>query len=135
MHLCFLFLIVRGITSLHLNLEAAYRASVPNQFQKDFIELDRRVNLLYSALEGKIMRIFPLPNDENNKWVSFPELNEANFTGKDSLYVRNILPLYFQSLRLAQQDKDYDQANDLLESIYGFQKKFGSEVLPSEDRS
>ena len=123
-----------GNYKLAPQLEAAYRASVPNQFQKDFIELDRRVNLLYSALEGKIMRIFPLPNDENNKWVSFPELNEANFTAKDSLYVRNILPLYFQSLRLAQQDKDYDQADNLLESIYGFQKKFGSEILPSEDR-
>jgi cytochrome c-type biogenesis protein CcsB len=123
-----------GNYKLAPQLEAAYRASVPNQFQKDFIELDRRVNLLYSALEGKIMRIFPLPNDENNKWVSFPELNEANFTGKDSLYVRNILPLYFQSLRLAQQDKDYNQADNLLESIYGFQKKFGSEVVPSEER-
>ena len=123
-----------GNYKLSPQLEAAYRASVPNQFQKDFIELDRRVNLLYSALEGKIMRIFPLPNDENNKWVSFPELNEANFTGKDSLYVRNILPLYFQSLRLAQQDKDYNQADNLLESIYGFQKKFGSEVVPSEER-
>ena len=123
-----------GNYKLAPQLEAAYRASVPNQFQKDFIELDRRVNLLYSALEGKIMRMFPLPNDENNKWVSFPELNEANFTGKDSLYVRNILPLYFQSLRLAQQDKDYNQADNLLESIYGFQKKFGSEVMPSEER-
>ena len=124
----------QGNYKLASQLEAAYREAVPNQFQKDFIELDRRVNLLYSALEGKIMRIFPLPNDENNKWVSFPELKEANFTGKDSLYVRNILPLYFQSLRLAQQDNDYTQAESLLESIYGFQKKFGSEVLPSEDR-
>jgi hypothetical protein len=92
------------------------------------------VNLLYSALEGKIMRIFPIPNDSNNKWVSYPELGEANFRGKDSLYVKNILPLYFQSLRLAQQDKDYTQATNLLESIYGFQKRFGSEVLPSEDK-
>ena len=115
-------------------LEEAYRAAVPNQFQKDFIEVDKRVNLLYSALEGKIMRIFPIPNDSNNKWVSYPELGEANFTGKDSLYVKNILPLYFQSLRLAQQDKDYTQATNLLESIYGFQKRFGSEVLPSEDK-
>ncbi len=115
-------------------LEKAYRAAVPNQFQKDFIEVDKRVNLLYSALEGKIMRIFPIPNDSNNKWVSYPELGEANFTGKDSLYVKNILPLYFQSLRLAQQDKDYTQATNLLESIYGFQKRFGSEVLPSEDK-
>ena len=123
----------QGNYKLATPLEEAYRAALPNQFQKDFIELDRRVNLLYSALEGKVMRIFPIPNDKNNKWVSFPELTEANFTGKDSLYVRNILPLYFQSLRLAQNDNDYKQADNLLESIYGFQKKFGSEVLPSKD--
>ena len=115
-------------------LEAAYLAAVPNQFQKDFIEVDKRVNLLYSALEGKIMRIFPIPDDPNNKWVSYPELSKANFTGNDSLYVKNILPLYFQSLRLAQQDNDYNQAENLLESINGFQKKFGSEVLPSQDK-
>jgi len=115
-------------------LEEAYRAVVPNQFQKDFIELDRKVNLLYSALEGKVMRIFPIPEDPNNKWVSYPELTDAPFKGKDSLYVRNILPLYFQSLRLAQKNGDYEQADNLLESIYGFQKKFGNEVLPSKDK-
>ena len=123
----------QGNYKLATPLEEAYRAAVPNQFQKDFIELDRKVNLLYSALEGKVMRIFPITNDPNNKWVSYPELAEANFTGKDSLYVRNILPLYFQSLRLAQQDQNYEQAENLLESIHGFQKKFGSEVMPSED--
>ena len=122
-----------GNYKMAVPLEEAYRAAIPNQFQKDFIELDRRINLLYSALEGKVMRIFPIPNDENNKWVSYPELAEANFKGKDSLYVRNILPLYFQSLRLAQKDQDYKQANNLLESIYGFQKKFGNEVIPSNE--
>ena len=123
-----------GNYKLANNLEEAYRAGIPNQFQKDFIEIDRRVNLLYSALEGKVMRIFPIPNDTNNKWVSYPELDGANFRGKDSLYVRNILPLYFQSLRLAQKDKDYKQAENLLESINGFQKRFGSEVLPNDDK-
>ncbi len=123
-----------GKYKIATQLEEAYRAAVPNQFQKDFIEIDKRVNLMYSALEGKIMRFFPVPNEENNKWVSYPELAEAGFTGKDSLYVRNILPLYFQSLRLAQQDKDYSQAENLLESIHGFQKKFGAQVLPSEQK-
>ena len=125
---------LQGNYKLAISLEDAYRASIPNQFQKDFIELDRRVNLLYSALEGKVMRIFPIPNNVNNKWVSYPELGESNFIGKDSLYVRNILPLYFQSLRLAQEDQDYKQADNLLESIHGFQKKFGSEVIPTEDK-
>ena len=123
-----------GNYKITTQLEEAYRAAVPNQFQNDFIEIDKRVNLMYSALEGKIMRVFPVPNEENNKWVSYPELAEAGFTGKDSLYVRNILPLYFQSLRLAQQDKDYSQAENLLESIHGFQKKFGAQVLPSEQK-
>ncbi len=42
-----------GNYKIATQLEQAYRAAVPNQFQKDFIEVDRRVNLLYSALEGK----------------------------------------------------------------------------------
>ena len=115
-------------------LAQAYRAAVPNQFQKDFIEVDRRVNLLYAALEGKILRVFPLPEDSNNKWVSYPEITPTLFSGRDSLYVNNILPLYFQSLRLAQKSNDYEQADGLLESISGFQQKFGAAVLPSTDK-
>ncbi len=124
----------QGNYKISSQLEGAYRAAVPNQFQKDFIEVDKRVNLLYAALEGKILRVFPIPGDSSNKWVSYPELNEAFFKGKDSLYVQNILPLYFNALRLARQDNDYAQAENLLQSLEGFQKKFGGAVLPSEDK-
>ena len=124
----------QGNYKIASQLEQAYRVAVPNQFQKDFIEVDRRVNLLYSALEGKILRVFPIPDDANNKWVSYPELDEAPFQGNDSLYVHNVLPLYFQSLRIAKQSGNYKQSDELLESLKGFQKKFGSEVLPSDDK-
>ena len=124
----------QGNYKISSQLEGAYRAAIPNQFQKDFIEADKRVNLLYSALEGKILRIFPIPGDTSNKWVSYPEINESYFKGKDSLYVQNILPLYFNSLRLARKDGDYTQSENLLQSVHGFQKKFGGSVLPSEDK-
>ena len=124
----------KGNYKLVEQLEEAYKASLPNQFQKDFIELDRRINLLYSAIEGKIMRVFPIPNDKNNKWVSYQEIKENDFKGKDSLYVKNILPLYFQSLRVAKDNNDYSQADNLLESLNGFQVKYGSNVIPSEDK-
>ncbi len=71
---------------------------------------------------------------KNNKWVSFPELDEANFKGTDSLYVRNVLPLYFQSLRVGKASNDYRQAEELLESLVGFQQRYGSKVRPSEDK-
>ena len=115
-------------------LERAYMAAVPDQFEKDFIETDRRVNLLYNALQGKILRIFPIPGHENNKWVSFPEAAEAGFKGMDSVYTRQILPMYFGALRTAKETGDYTQANELLSSIKGFQKKFGAEVMPSEEK-
>jgi cytochrome c-type biogenesis protein CcsB len=113
-------------------LENAYKAATPNQFQKDFIETDRKVNLLFSALEGKVLRIFPVPSDINNRWVSLPEVAETQLKGVDSLYVNNVIPLYFASLRQGKTTQDYTQADQLLESLKGYQQKYGSAVIPSQ---
>ncbi len=113
-------------------LESAYKSATPNQFQKDFIETDRKVNLLFSALEGKVLRIFPVPNDANNRWISLPEVTETQLQGVDSLYVNNVIPLYFASLRQAKTTQDYTQADQLLESLKGYQQKYGAVVMPSE---
>ncbi|QED36832.1 cytochrome C biogenesis protein [Antarcticibacterium arcticum] len=123
-----------GVYKLSPYLEKAYQAAVPDQFQKDFIETDRKVNLLFYALQGEMLRIFPIPGDENNTWVAYSKVAESNFTGMDSVYVRQILPLYMNSLRGARETGDYTQANELVESITGFQKKFGAEVRPSQQK-
>lgn len=123
-----------GSYKLSPYLEEAYQAAVPNQFQKDFIETDKKVNLMYQALQGKVLKIFPIPEHENNKWVSYPEVEEAEFKGMDSVYTQQILPLYMNALQDARKSGDYTRAEEFLSSIKGFQKKFGSEVLPSEER-
>jgi cytochrome c-type biogenesis protein CcsB len=85
-------------------------------------------------LSGSILKIFPIPNDVNNKWISYPELSEAGLKGMEAKYSENILPLYFGALEKASATNDYIQADELLESINGFQKKFGSKVRPSEEK-
>jgi hypothetical protein len=65
----------KGNYKLSKYLEEAFKVANPNQFEKDFIETDKKVNLMESALSGRILKIFPLPNDKNNKWVSYLELN------------------------------------------------------------
>ena len=119
-----------GSYKLAKPLEGAYKAATPNQFQKDFIETDRRINLLYSAIEGKVLRIFPVPDDETDKWVSFAESTDFPFKGVDSLYVANVMPLYIGALRQGA----YDQADELLESISGFQRKYGNDIMPSQEK-
>ncbi|WP_348797405.1 cytochrome c biogenesis protein [Flavobacterium adhaerens] len=124
----------KGNYKLSPYLDAAYKAANPNQFEKDFVETDKKVNLMESALSGSILKIFPIPNDANHKWVSFLELGSAGLKGMDSTYTKSILPLYFGTLSHAIQSKNYKTADELLGSIDGFQKKFGAKVRPSEDK-
>jgi cytochrome c-type biogenesis protein CcsB len=123
-----------GTYKLSPYLDAAYKNANPNQFEKDFIETDKKVNLMEAALSGSILKIFPIPNDVNNKWISYPELSNAGLKGMEAKYTENILPLYFGALEKASATNDYKQADELLESINGFQKKFGSKVRPSEEK-
>ena len=124
----------KGNYKLTPYLEEAFKSANPNQFEKDFIETDKKVNLMESALSGRILKIFPIPNDPNSKWISYLELNESGMKGMDATYTKSILPLYFGTLSNATQTKEYQSANELLESLNGFQKKFGSTVMPSEDK-
>ena len=124
----------QGNYKISTNLENAYKSSLPNQFEKDFIESDRKVNLLFSALEGDILRIFPAPKNVNNKWVSYSELKNENFKGIDSLFVNNIFPLYLKELDYGLKNNDYTKANGILESIKGFQLKYSPDIIPSEKK-
>ena len=123
-----------GNYKISTNLENAYKSSLPNQFEKDFIESDRKVNLLFSALEGDILRIFPTPNDLNDKWVSYNELKDQNFVGIDSLFVNNIFPLYLRELDNGLKTNDYSNATGMLESIKGFQLKYSKDIIPSDNK-
>jgi len=124
----------QGNYKLSPYLDAAYKAANPNSFEKDFVETDKKVNLMESALSGSILKIFPIPNDPNHKWVSYLERQGAGFKGMDSTYVEQILPLYFSALNNGSIQKNFDTADNLVESIKGFQKKFGAKVIPSDKK-
>ncbi|MDO6801860.1 cytochrome c biogenesis protein CcsA [Wenyingzhuangia sp. 1_MG-2023] len=105
-----------------------------NTFEKDIINIDKRVGLLYTAISGSILRIYPKLNDENNTWVSQLELETAGFTGIDSVFVKQIIPAYRQTLWQAKQSGNYTEANQILDGIKNFQKKYGAAIYPSQKK-
>lgn len=116
---------------------ALERASVktnPTQFEKDFLKAHENYYLLNLALSGSILKIFPEPQSENDKWISRMELGESNFQGQDSLFVKNVLPLYYHSIKEGRRTGDYTQAEQLLQGIHKFQERFGSNVIPSDSK-
>lgn len=122
----------KGNYKLSPYLDEAYKTQVPSQFQKDFIETDKKVNLINAALFGSIVKIFPVPNDKNNKWVSNLELNQPTGTALDT--IKNAFPYYLEALKNASLDKDYTLANTMLLGLEKFQKTYGSAVRPSEEK-
>ncbi|CAM3947392.1 cytochrome c biogenesis protein CcsA [Flavobacterium jumunjinense] len=113
-------------------LEGAYSAAVPNSFQKDFIETDKKINLLYDALSGQIMRVYPIPKDKNNKWVSYLEISETTGTALDS--IKTVLPFYLDAVSKASQNNDYKLASSLLVGLKNYQKKYGQKVMLSDEK-
>lgn len=124
----------RGNYKLSKYLDEAYKAANPNQFEKDFVETDKKINLLNSALSGSILKIFPLPKDENNKWISYPELGQSKLKGMDSIFTQQILPIYLNSLSNAALTSKYKESDFYLDGIIKYQKKYGSKVMPSDDK-
>jgi len=126
-----------GNYKLEPYLRDATATTNPNQMQKDFKEVNIRLSLLDQALSGRIIKIFPLLNDENNKWISAIEYRGGQYQVSDTLYanfIKNSVPYYLMTLRKANETGDYSDADKLLDAFRQNQKNHGSEVLPSDKK-
>lgn len=127
----------KGVYKLQPYLEKATSTTNPSNFEKDFKKVGERLSLLNIALSGQIVKIFPLLQDENNKWISAVEYRSGQYQVSDSLYsnfIRNAMPFYLGSLRNSVTSGDYTEADKLLQAFKQNQKNHGSEVLPEEQK-
>jgi len=126
------FFTVNGTYKLAPYLEEAYKAQVPNAFQKEFKETDQRVNLLYNTIDGRDLKLFPVPDDENNTWIAPKDYQEGTHQIKDSLYgnfINTGFKAYLYMLNQGKQTGDYTESDRLLDAIKKSQAKYGSEVV------
>ena len=119
-------------------LTDAYSASVPTAIQNIFKETDQRVSLLFNTLEGSALRLFPIPEDENNTWVSSKNYREGAYQLQDSLYGNFINTGFIAYMATLQNDKvskiDFSKSHQLLDAIKSTQIKYGGATMLSEDK-
>ena len=112
-------------------IEDAY-AKLPakrSEYEKEIIKVDERINICFTVFNGGIFRFFPLPNDSNNTWLTYTE--HAKFSGNDSLFVANIMPMYFRAVGSGLQDNNWATADSIVNYISKFQNRYGANVMPS----
>ncbi len=120
---------VNGRYVLRDLVNAAYAKKPANQstLDKEVIKVDERVNIAYMVYQGRLLRIFPVPNDPGHHWVSPVDDELYGLRGDDSLFVRKGLQQYLQSLT----NGNNDLADEILKGIKKYQALYGSAVMPS----
>ncbi|MEN8303260.1 MAG: cytochrome c biogenesis protein CcsA [Campylobacterota bacterium] len=109
--------------------EAKYR----NKLDKAALTVDERLNVAYMVYTGAIIRIWPKPSDANNKWFATIDALQT-FEQNDSMKLREIAVNYFTSMDASLVSGDWSKSDETLKEIAKYQKFYGGEVYPSENR-
>ena len=78
-----------GMYKLADKVDAIYQKdpSMRNQYEKEIVNVDERVNIVYGIFTGSLLTIFPLSGHNSEKWVAATSVqqtvNEENIPGMD----------------------------------------------------
>ncbi len=104
------------------------KPALRDKFDKEVINVDERVNILIGVLSGQFLSIFPVPNDENNKWVSVANGNLLGEKGHDE--ANALLTGYFRSVQEAMGNGNWAKADEKLKKLKENQLTFGTQLIP-----
>lgn len=101
------------------------------KFDKDVIKVDERVNIIVMMARGEFLKIFPL-RDGTDHWGLPLEALPNAIHENDSIYLSSILPMYSSALFEGNRSGNNSQADQYLNSIIEYQRRFADYDIPSE---
>ena len=125
---------MRGYKLLNVVEQASRKAPKNrNKLDKAALKIDEKVNVVYMVFTGSLLKIWPKPNDLNNKWYATIDALKT-FDAEQALKVRTIAIEYFTAVDAALSNGDWSKADTALKKINEYQKFYGSAVYPSENK-
>jgi cytochrome c-type biogenesis protein CcsB len=121
-----------GSYKLSEGVSKAYAKSpgARTKVDKEIMKVDERVNILYMIYTGGFLKIFPLHKDPHS-WGSPEDALNTAINREDSIYLKNVIPLFAEALRTNNKTT----ARQIASSIKEYQEKFAGYDLPPESKS
>ena len=118
---------VSGEYKLNQLVAATYekKPNERNKYDKEIINVDERANIMMEVFQGDFLTIFPIPGDDNHKWIS---LKDSKLLGSEGeTFAKNTITNYFSSV----QRNDWATATTLLNQLKIYQQTQGVKIIPS----
>ncbi|WP_185857355.1 cytochrome c biogenesis protein [Blattabacterium cuenoti] len=100
-----------------------------NEYDKAVLNLSERVGIIHEIFQGKYIRIFPIPHDLNHTWSSW--VSDSNKLNPLGLSMFNN---YLKSLSFSQNEKNWNIADNAVQKIRLYQRKYAKSILPSDNQ-
>ncbi|HRG20283.1 MAG TPA: cytochrome c biogenesis protein CcsA [Saprospiraceae bacterium] len=103
-------------------------------FEKTIIKLDEKVNITSMVFSGRLFKLFPMPNDPSNTWLSPADIFQNQGADVRTESQRTLFMEYLQNLSQGAQSGNYGAADASLAKITNFQKTNAAAVYPSDSK-
>ncbi|MFZ4543190.1 MAG: cytochrome c biogenesis protein CcsA [Saprospiraceae bacterium] len=103
-------------------------------FEKAILKLDEKVNIVSMVFSGRLLKIFPVPDDPSNTWVSPADVNEMKMQDIEIIGQFETFSAYLHALEHSRSSGDYTDADGLLEKITSVQVQKGGSIIPSASK-
>ncbi len=109
------------------------RSADRNQYDKDLLKADERLNIAYMIFQGSLLKIYPLPGDPKERWFA-PLDAIKTFPPKAKEVVQMLTADYFSGVEEGIKTGSWKHADKALDLIKRFQYAAGKSVIPSQKR-
>ena len=101
-------------------------------FEKEIIKLDEKVNICNMVFSGSFMKVFPVPGDTSNTWMSPADASHQH--GQQSApkggIIEQFYPMYIPALQASVQNNDWKLVDRMVTELDAYQQKYGGAILP-----
>ena len=101
-------------------------------FDKEVMKIDERVNICNLVFGARLIRVYPMPEDENNLWLSPGDITHEKGRVDADEFVRKWYLAYAQTANEAMTTGDWKLADELITALHDYQQRFGGDVLISD---
>jgi cytochrome c-type biogenesis protein CcsB len=101
-----------------------------SKIDKEIINVDERVNVCFMVYNGSLLKIYPIPDDPNNTWVSPAEIRMKDTSATKTTYLEFIS----NTINDGIASGNYMEAEVILTEIKELQHKFGQDIIPSDSK-
>ncbi|MDR0579495.1 MAG: cytochrome c biogenesis protein CcsA [Campylobacteraceae bacterium] len=109
------------------------KESERNQFDKDVIKVDERINILFLTFTMDLFKIVPKVDDKNYQWHS---VNSALYTfpEDEASNIRVLFGVYFESVDAAAKNGNWTNADIMIETIKKYQQVYSGSIIPTQTK-